>query len=80
MSRGHARKRAQEFEHTRIVTYTIAAANRDPSKPFPTIEAYWPLPTDEGEVEKRVEDLNEVQAKAIERLRKLYPHKFKAQA
>lgn len=41
------------FEHTRAICYYIAAANRDPKKPFPkTMQAFWPLPTDEHTVKK----------------------------
>jgi len=35
-----------EFEHTRALCYHIIAVNRDPKKPFPTMQKFWPLPTD----------------------------------
>jgi hypothetical protein len=47
MARGYNRRRSQAFEHTRAICYHIAAVNRDPKKSFPTMQKYWPLPTDE---------------------------------
>jgi hypothetical protein len=36
------------FENTRAICFYIAAANRDPKKPFPkSIQQFWPLPTDQ---------------------------------
>lgn len=38
---------SRQYEHTRAVCFYIAAANRDPKKPFPaTMQKFWPLPTD----------------------------------
>ncbi len=35
----------------------IAAVNRDPKKVFPTIEKFWPLPTDkDGSVDEKAEE------------------------
>lgn len=45
--RGFNKKRSREFEHTRSICYHIVAVNRDPKKPFPKIEKFWPLPTDD---------------------------------
>lgn len=47
MVRGFNQKRSHEFEHTRAICYNILAVNRDPKKPFPAIEKFWPLSTDE---------------------------------
>lgn len=47
--RGFAIKRSHAFEHTRAVVYNNAALNRDPKKAFPTIEKFWPLPTDDAD-------------------------------
>lgn len=44
--RGHNIKRAHDFEHTRALVYSNYAINRDPKKAFPSIEKFWPLPTD----------------------------------
>lgn len=53
---GYARRRSHEFEHTRAVCYHIVAVNRDPKKSFPTMQKYWPLPTDEdGELDEQSE-------------------------
>lgn len=47
MAKGYNRRRSLEFEHTRAICYHIVAVNRDPKKPFPKIEKFWPLPTDD---------------------------------
>jgi hypothetical protein len=39
-------RNSRQWEHTRVIAWTIAAANRDPKKPFPTIRDFMPLPTD----------------------------------
>lgn len=48
MVRGFNQKRSHEFEHTRAICYHILAVNRDPKKPFPSIEKFWPLSTDDA--------------------------------
>lgn len=45
-------KMSRQFEHTRAISYMIAAANRDPKKSFPSIQKWWPLPTDGQTVRK----------------------------
>lgn len=55
MVRGFNQKRSHEFEHTRAICYNILAVNRDPKKPFPTIEKFWPLSTDEA-VDEQAEE------------------------
>lgn len=46
MVRAYNKDRSRQFEHTRAICYYIAAVNRDPKKSFPTIEKFWPLPSD----------------------------------
>lgn len=46
MVRGYDQRRSHEFEHTRAICYHIVAVNRDPKKAFPTMEKFWPLPSD----------------------------------
>lgn len=53
--RGYNQARAYQFEHTRAICYTVLSVNRDPKKPFPTMEKYWPLPTDDVVDEKAEE-------------------------
>lgn len=53
-SEAHHTRTSKQFEHTRAISYMIAAANRDPKRSFPTIEKWWPLPTD-GETMKRLD-------------------------
>jgi hypothetical protein len=46
---------SRQYEHTRAICYYIAAANRDPKKPFPqTMQKFWPLPTD-GHTERVID-------------------------
>jgi hypothetical protein len=45
-SKGFTNARYKQWEHTRLIAYTIASANRDPKKSFPSIEQFMPLPTD----------------------------------
>lgn len=40
------KRTARQYEHTRVICYYIAAANRDPKKSFPSLQKFWPLPTD----------------------------------
>jgi hypothetical protein len=47
MRDGWLKQRAYDFEHTRMISYHIAAANRDPKKRFPEMTEWWPLLTDE---------------------------------
>jgi hypothetical protein len=46
MTRGYNKRRSLDFEHTRAICYHVVAVNRDPKKPFPTIQKFWELPTD----------------------------------
>jgi hypothetical protein len=39
-------RKAREMEPYRLIAYCTLAANRDPKKPFPTIDKFWPLYTD----------------------------------
>jgi hypothetical protein len=41
-------KKSKEFEHTRAICWYIAGSNRDPKKSFPSLQKFWPLPTDEN--------------------------------
>ena len=43
---GFFKQREYQFEHTRAICYFIAGTNRDPKKPFPTMEEFWKLGTD----------------------------------
>jgi hypothetical protein len=43
---GYSLRYYKQLEQTRMISYTIAAANRDPKKPFPSIHRFMPLPTD----------------------------------
>lgn len=66
--KGFATKRSHEFEHTRAIVYNNIAINRDPKKPFPTIDKFWPLPTDNNEAS---EIENEAEGKRLlEKLQK----------
>ena len=47
MVRGFNRKMSHEYEHTRALCYMYASVNRDPKKAWPSIQKFWPLPTDE---------------------------------
>ena len=49
------------FEHTRAICYYVAASNRDPKKAFPTMQKFWPLPTDE----KNTRTLDKTRAEEI---------------
>jgi len=56
LCKGFFRRRSHDFEHTRAICYHIAAVNRDPKKPFPSIAKYWPLPTDDdGQLDDQTE-------------------------
>jgi hypothetical protein len=79
MVRGYDRVRTKQFEHTRVIVYTMAAANRDPNKPMPAMQEWWPLSTDEAEIQAREEDLNEMHARMLARLKKAHPKRFQAQ-
>lgn len=46
---GHFRRKVWEAQQTRVISYTYAAGNRDPNKPFPTIQQFLPLPFDDEE-------------------------------
>ena len=46
---GFANRRSREFEHTRAIVYYGVMVHRDPDRPFPTIEEFWPLRTDDLE-------------------------------
>lgn len=48
----HNRKVSKDFEHTRAICYYVAASNRDPKKSFPSIQKFWPLPTDGDTMQK----------------------------
>ena len=80
MVRGYDRVRTKQFEHTRAIVYVIAAANREANKPMQSMQEFWPLSTDEGEIQSREEDLNELHAKALAMLKKKFPNRFQAQA
>lgn len=58
--RGHGIKRSHEFEHTRAIVYHFISVHRDPNKPFPSMEKFWPLPTDDHDIDendaKRLEE------------------------
>lgn len=45
---GFTKARYREWEHTRLLSYTIASANRSEKGRFPSLQEYMPLPTDEG--------------------------------
>lgn len=47
--RGFANRRSHDFEHTRAIVYYQLMVNRDPKKPFPSMEKFWPLRTDDTE-------------------------------
>jgi hypothetical protein len=57
------RRRSMEFEHTRAICYYMVAVNRDPKKALPTMEKFWPLPTDD----KKHEDISKDRAAEIRR-------------
>lgn len=44
---GYQQRIIQEWQHTRRIAYTIAAANRNPKKQFPSMHKWMPLPGDE---------------------------------
>lgn len=48
---GYRARMVKQYEHTRAICYFIAASNRDPKKSFPTMQKFWPLPTDERTTE-----------------------------
>lgn len=56
MSRGYNKRRSQDFEHTRLICYHIVAVNRDPKKPFPTVQKFMPLPTDDDNLPNEDEE------------------------
>ena len=80
MVRGHDRVRTKQFEHTRVLAYMMAAANREAGKAFPSMQEFWPLSTDQAEIQSREEDLNEMHARMLDRLKKAHPKRFQAQA
>lgn len=71
MSRGFERRRSQEFEHTRVIVYTMAQVNS--TKKLPAMEKFWPLLTDEVE---EVEDLNKYAANLLEMYKSKFPKRF----
>lgn len=77
MSRGYDKKRSLEFEHTRVICYTLAAVNRSSEKAFPTMNEFWPLPTDEEAVKETKEELEEMHARLLAELKNRFPKKFK---
>lgn len=68
ISEGYSLRNLKEWERTRAIIYTIASVNRNPKKPFPTIQKFMPLPTDEAE-EREGEKISK---DALARVIKLY--------
>jgi len=54
---GYNERMINEWRRTRQVAYTIAAANRNPKKSFPSIYKYMPLPGDKATAAKKTSDL-----------------------
>jgi hypothetical protein len=80
MVQGWNRQRAYNLEGARLISYTIAGANRDPKKPFPSITSYLPLVIDEGTATTREDDIKKEQAELIERINKAFGKNLKASA
>lgn len=58
---GYHRRNNKQWEHTRMIIYFIAAANRDPKKSFPSITKFMPLPTDEdNEVKENANEYDDL--------------------
>lgn len=53
-AKGYAMKRSHESENARVITYTLMSVYRNPDKPLPPIEKFWPLPTDDLEAIERM--------------------------
>lgn len=54
---GFHKSETKKFEHTRVICWFIAAANRDPKKHFPgSPEKFWPLPTDKDQQRSAARD------------------------
>jgi len=68
ITEGYSLRNLKEWERTRAIIYTIAAANRHPKKPFPSIQKFMPLATDKVD-EERGEKLTQEQ---LARVIKLY--------
>lgn len=64
MQIGYQNRRSRDFEHTRLICYTMASAFRGDKK-LPSIQRFMPLPTDEGEVKMEAEELNEMRARLV---------------
>lgn len=70
--RAYNRMRANQFEHTRVIVYTLASANRDPKKPWPSIEEFWPLPTDKDGAKKEKKGIEQQRKELLERINSMY--------
>lgn len=80
MSRGYERMQSKQFEHTRAITYMMAATNRDSAKNFPTMQQFWPLPTDAIEEERKKDEAMEFYEQMKVKLQKAFPNQFKGRA
>lgn len=69
LANGYIRRNNKHWEHTRMIVYFIAAANRDPKKSFPSIQKFMPLPTDEENEAKEAESWDIEAKKLIEKMK-----------
>jgi hypothetical protein len=80
MARGWNNERSYNLESARLISYTIAGANRDPKKSFPSIYKFLPLPTDNEQHEDSEEDIKRHQAELIARINKAFDKNLKVSA
>lgn len=72
---GFADRRSREFEHTRAIVYYTVMVNRDPDRPFPTIEEFWPLHTDD--IEGLEEEKQKEGSRLLEQLKAFKENNYK---
>jgi hypothetical protein len=68
---GYHQRNIDEWKRTRVVAYSIAAANRNPKKPFPSIEKFMPLPGDDEAMKAKAKRRKQEYEQTKERYKKL---------
>lgn len=68
---GYYQRGTDDWKRSRVVAYSIAAANRNPKKPFPSIEKFMPLPGDDEMMKDKAKRRKQEYEATKERYKKL---------